>query len=240
MTDEVPKLVPRPPGRAVQVLGLFSRGTRETSAQIKPYTAWWNEQNQLAVNASGPLMVVVGDSTAIGIGASGPDRGYAARVATSLRDDHDDPWRVINLALSGARIQDALDRQLPILSTLSPDLVVCCIGTNDLVWGRDTGRLRRRLVAMTRELPSGSLIATLAGRSARARMANATVRSQAEELGLISLNPWNEPGPGERLAPDRFHPNDLGYELMAKAFGRPLGLIPADDDSEGSSPPSTR
>lgn len=230
MTAQVPKLVPRRPGRAVQLLALLSSGTREITSQIKPYTHWWDQRNQAAAEQRGPLMVVVGDSTAIGIGASAPDRGYVGLIQadldshldSNLDSNHGESWRVINLALSGARLQDALDRQLPILNTLPADLVLCCVGTNDLVWGRETTQLRRRLIELTTALPAGSIVATLAGMSARARVANGTIRSQAAELDLVALNPWNEPGPGpaERTANDRFHPNDLGYELMATAFGR--------------------
>lgn len=231
MTTPVPKLVAKPPGWSVRLLGRFIPGMRIVTAQIKPYTKWWDEQNQMAASATGPLLAVVGDSTAIGIGASAPDRGYVGLVQSRLEEHHGQAWRVINLGLSGARVQDALDRQLPVLEPLSPDVVICCIGTNDVVWGRETDRLRARLVDLAAGLPPGSIMATLAGMSARAQMANRTIKREAAERDLVAMNPWNEPGPGpaQRVAADRFHPNDLSYELMAQAFGRELGLPGGDE-----------
>jgi hypothetical protein len=41
------------------------------------YRQYWEESNERARQADGPLWVAVVDSTAQGIGASAPDRGYA-------------------------------------------------------------------------------------------------------------------------------------------------------------------
>ncbi len=196
------------------------------AAQIEPYTKWWDEQNQQAAAAAGPLLVGLGDSTAIGIGATDPQRSYVGLVHRRLRAHQGEPWRMINLALSGARVSDALDRQLPILAGLRADIVVCCIGTNDLVWGKETTALRAQLRQLVLCLPGDTVIGTLAGGSARALMANRALRNAAKEQGLTTLDPWSEATPTghERLARDRFHPNDLGYELMAVPFYRALGL----------------
>ena len=137
----------------------------------------------------------------------------------------------LNLGLSGARLQDALDRQLPILDDLverghPPAEVVCCVGTNDLVWGRDVSRLSTKLTSLVRDLPPRSVVGALSGGSARGRLANRALRTVAEERDLRLVDTWSEPNPGagSRLASDRFHPNDLGYLLMARPFGRALGV----------------
>ena len=137
---------------------------------------------------------------------------------------------MVNLALSGARVTDALDRQLPALAALGPDLVVCCIGTNDLVWGKET------TVPARPAAPPGGRAARRgrgrppAGGSPRARMASRALRNAGRERGLTVIDPWAEPTPEgrDRLAVDRFHPNDLGYELMAVPYARALGLLPTD------------
>lgn len=225
----MPALHPKPPGLALRSLGLVVPGIRKVSSQIEPYTSWWSDQNQVAINAAGPLLTVVGDSTALGIGASGPELGYVGLVRDALIERDEGPWRVVNLAQSGARAADGLDRQLPILTTLieargRPDLTICCIGTNDVVWSADTTALRERLRSLVAGLPAASLVALVAGGSPRARLANRALRGAAGEHGHSIVDPWREPGPPpqERLADDRFHPNDLGYRLMARPFTREL------------------
>jgi lysophospholipase L1-like esterase len=200
------------------------------TAQIAPYTRYWSDQNQAAARSDGPLLLVIGDSTALGIGASAPDRGYVGLLRRSLALRDERPWRVINLAQSGARTSDGLHRQLPILADLigsgrRPTEVVCCIGTNDVVWSTDTGRVRNRLQTLIGQLPPGSTVGLVAGGSPRARLVNRAVRNAAAEGGCGLVDPWREPGPpaGVRLAADRFHPNDLGYTLMARPFARHLG-----------------
>ena len=235
MVSPVPKLAPLPVGRGVRLAGLVVPGVKKVIDQIQPYTAWWDDQNQAASRGSEPLLAVVGDSTSIGIGASAPDRGYAALVRSQLQEHHGRPWRIINLALAGARVQDALDRQLPALKPLNADLVLCGIGTNDVVWGREVTALRESLRLLVARLPPSSCIATVAGGSRRAHLVNRALTGAANNRGLAVVNLWAEPGAAtrDRLAPDRFHPNDLGYELMARAVGRKLGLNSPNGEEDG-------
>lgn len=227
--NSVPPLHPKPPGVALRTLGLVVPGIRRVSAQIKPYTEWWSEQNQTALTTDGPLLAVIGDSTAIGIGASSPEHGYVGRLRDSLTERDAAPWRVVNLAQSGARVSDGLERQLPIVEELQrrpspPDLTLCLIGTNDVVWSSDTTVLRDRLKRLIAGLPPESLVGVVAGGSPRARVANRAVRSAANSSGMSVIDPWREPGPPPpmRLAEDRFHPSDLGHALMARPFARHL------------------
>ena len=111
--DHVPTLEPKLPGVGLRSLGVVLPGIRSTTSQIKPFTKWWSDQNQTALAASGPLLVVIGDSTAIGIGASAPDRGYVGLLRDALSERDGLPWRVVNLAQSGAKTTDGLERQLP-------------------------------------------------------------------------------------------------------------------------------
>lgn len=226
----VPPLEPKLPGLGLRTLGRVVPGIRRVTAQIEPYTTWWSDQNQMAIRAEGPLLAVIGDSTALGIGASAPDRGYIGLLQRSLSDRDGQPWRVVNLAQSGARVADGLDRQLPILEDLQQSgqraaHVVCCIGTNDVVWSTDTVRVRDRLRTLIDGLPGDSVVGLVAGGSPRARLVNRAARAAAADAGCGLVDPWREPGPpaGERLAEDRFHPNDLGYSLMARPFARHLG-----------------
>lgn len=226
----MPPLHAKPPGLGLRAAGLVVPGIRSVSAQIGPYTRHWSDQNQVAVTGRGPLLVAIGDSTALGIGASAPTRGYVGLLQESLGQRDGRPWRAINLAQSGARAADGVERQLPVLADLidrgvEPTLVVCCLGSNDVVWSAETTRIRRRLRRLISQLPCGSTVGLVAGGSPRARVVNRAVRQASAEAGCGLVDPWREPGPGPaaRLAEDRFHPNDLGYVLMSRPFARHLG-----------------
>ncbi len=217
----VPELVANPPGRGIRFAGRFVSGVRSVSNQIEPYTSWWNEQNQIAVRSDGPLWVAIGDSTALGIGASEPANSYVGIAAAELG------LRVVNLAMSGARVRDGLDRQLPILDDLMDKgievaCVTMCLGSNDVFWrssSKTDTDLRADLTEAIDRLPAGSAVTPAAGASERAKLANRAIRSAAARRGFPVMEVWgrgDEP-PSERLASDRFHPNDLGYARMAEA-----------------------
>lgn len=202
------------------------------AAQIEPYTDWWTEQNGEALARDGPLWIAIGDSTCVGIGASEPALGWVGRIAERLREV-DPSWRVVNLGMSGARLEDAFEQQIPVLDALTadgqaPSLVTSCVGTNDVLWSRaDAVALRESLRSLTERLPPKSVVASLAGGSSRVVLANRALRQSTKARGQILVDPWREPGPGvrERIAADRFHPNDVGHELMADAFARAIAEV---------------
>ena len=87
--------------------------------------------------------MVLGDSTAQGLGASSPLHGYVGQVLMHLRRTGS-PWRVLNLSRSGAQTRHVLDDQLPPVYGLTPALVTCGIGNNDIL-GTPPKRFRDHL-----------------------------------------------------------------------------------------------
>lgn len=108
--------------------------------------------------AGGLLYVALGDSSAQGIGASRPDRGYVGLVAERVRARTGKDVQVINLSVSGARIDDLLEDQLPLLANLEADLVTVTIGGND-VHTYHTGTFAAQVDRLTAALPPGTFIA---------------------------------------------------------------------------------
>ncbi|MCP3854347.1 MAG: hypothetical protein GY745_07290 [Actinomycetia bacterium] len=51
-----------------------SVGVRTVVATIEPFAQHWRDANMAALASDGPLWVVVGDSSSVGIGASHPDK----------------------------------------------------------------------------------------------------------------------------------------------------------------------
>ncbi len=205
-------------------------GLRKVHAQVARYAADWEKANSLALGGAGALWVVLGDSTAQGIGAPSWDEGYVGQLLRALNDGSERPWRVVNLSRSGARAADVLDRQLPALEALPtpPDLVTCAIGANDIVGRTPLPLLLDHLRHIIDRLPEGAVIATLPQGLSRARTetANRLVREEAPAAGLIVADVWARTGPPWRgkFAADGFHPGALGYADWAAAFAAVLDL----------------
>lgn len=239
LVQAVPPLVVNPAGRGIRAVGLVVPGVRRVTRQVEPYTTWWSEQNQTALAGDGPLWISIGDSTCLGIGASEPAGGWVGRLVDRLREV-DPAWRVINLAMSGARLDDAMSEHLPVVDDLiaaghRPAITTACVGTNDVLWGRvDVTELRRQVEQLASRLPRPAAIATIAGSSSRVALTNRAIKQAATDHTLGLVDPWREPGPGvfDRVADDRFHPNDLGHELMADAFQR--AIAPLLDQKPGA------
>ena len=229
-----------------RVVGRVARallpGLRHVHAQVARYAAAWEEANARALDGTGRLWVVLGDSTAQGIGAPAWVEGYVGQLLRALDDDAPEPWRVLNLSRSGARAADVLDRQLPALEALAsaPDLVTCAIGANDIVRRTSPGRLDARLRAIVGRLPPGAIVATIPQGLARERTeaANVVIRDAASKAGLTVADVWARTGPPwhGKFASDGFHPGALGYADWAAAFA---DALPADATrrSEPRQPP---
>src|SRR5215207_8805672 len=109
-------------------------GVAATLGLGSEYRRYWEESNERARKADGPLWVAVGDSTAQGIGASAPDRGYVGQLRDRLRHEEERPWRVVNLSVTGARIADVVHEQVPRIDDAgAPELVTCAAGANDVI-----------------------------------------------------------------------------------------------------------
>ena len=219
-------------------LGTLARvllpGVRRVHRQVARYAKSWDEANAAAMAASGPLWVVLGDSTAQGIGASTYTGGYVGQLLNLLNDQRpagQPLWRVLNLSRSGARTADVLAVQLPKLDAIAaeqpPQLVTCAIGANDLI-PTETDVLVRQLREVIARLPEGAVIATMPQglRPRRALVVNEMIRAEAPAAGLLVADVWTWTGPPWRgkFASDGFHPGGLGYTDWASAFAEALGL----------------
>ena len=176
-----------------------------------------------------PLWVVLGDSTAQGLGALSPDGGYVGQVLADLRRQTGLPWRVLNLSVSGSLTRDVLGAQLPVMPAHA-DLVTCGIGINDILY-TSPAKLFADLRTLIAALPDQTVLLDLPlpagcwGFLGRASVPyvtriNRTIHQAAAARGLpvaeVSahfLPPW----PG-KFASDCFHPSQDGYRDWARAL----------------------
>jgi lysophospholipase L1-like esterase len=181
-----------------------------------------------------PLWVVLGDSTAQGLGAHSPDGGYVGQVLAELRRQTGLPWRVLNLSVSGSLTRDVLGAQLPVMPAHA-DLVTCGIGINDILY-TNPAKLFADLRTLIAALPDQTVLLDLPlpagcwGFLGRASVPyvtriNRTIHQAAAARGLpvaeVSahfLPPWSG-----KFASDCFHPSQDGYRDWARAL---LATVP--------------
>jgi acyl-CoA thioesterase I len=212
--------------------GRWADGVNAMRADCAAFAEYWQAHNEWVLGqppGSGPLWVVLGDSTAQGLGAPSPEFGYVGQVLELLRRRTELPWQVLNLSASGALIRDVLSNQLPKVPA-SAELVTCGIGVNDVLFAAP-GRLFADMRALLAAVPDQTVVLDLPlperwgglfGRSTRPYVAriNRTLHEVAASRGLpvaeISANfgpPW-----AGKLASDYFHPSQDGYRDWTRAL----------------------
>ena len=214
--------------------GLWGVKLVRLAHSVEVYRTYWAEPRG---KPGGLVYVALGDSAAQGIGASRPERGYVGLLAERMRERSGRSVQVVNLSISGATIRDLIDKQIPQLRKLRPDVVTVDIGGND-VRSYDPARFSADVDELTAALPAGTLIADVPdfmhGRwGERAVQAGGiiTARAHAHHLRVVPLHDAQRTrGAGTMLtdfAADWFHPNDRGHLVWADAFWKELRCAPA-------------
>jgi len=186
-------------------------------------------------NEGGPALAVtwLGDSTAAGVGASKPGTALPRLVAAGL----DRPVDLTVLAVSGDRVGDVLDGQLPELGRV--DLVLISVGANDVTHLTRRSTFERQYAGLLAGIPDGVEVValgvpdmgavprfaqplrTVAGW--RGRQLATSVQEVGEAAGARFVDIAGETGPvfrrdpGRSFAGDRYHPSDEGYRRWAEA-----------------------
>ncbi|MEO0494133.1 MAG: SGNH/GDSL hydrolase family protein [Actinomycetota bacterium] len=235
IVDALAARPPWEPAPLTRVLTRVSGTIRSVSATIDPIERRWHElvaHNLAAADGTDrpPLWVVLGDSTAQGIGASSIDHGWVPRLHAAL-DDGGRPHALVNLSRSGAHSTHVIVEQLPLLDHLpyAPSIVTVCVGANDLMANPYAPHLTRRLERLAAAAPHGSILCTLPGPSfsPTAIYVNRAVRRAAAEHGhLVAELGAHMLPPHKGLSADRYHPNDRGYDAWMRAFAEPMGIDP--------------
>jgi acyl-CoA thioesterase-1 len=209
------------------------------------FASVWDAHNDQVLAESGPLWVVLGDSTAQGLGAPSPMGGYVGQVLAGLRQRTGQRWRVLNLSLSGALIRDVMRNQLPRVPA-GADLVTCGTGANDILYSAPAklfadlrtliGAVPGNTVLLDLPLPTG--IWGIIGRASIPYVTriNQTIRQAAGARGLpvAEVSAHFQPPWGGKFASDSFHPSQDGYRDWARAL---LAAIPAGTEIAGISAP---
>ena len=227
------------------ILRKVAQGAAVLNETLPVNSKYWRDH---AKDTGDLVYVAMGDSAAQGIGASRPDRSYVGLLARDIRRLTHRTVRVVNLSVSGATVETAVEVQLPRFVKQHPDVVTVAIGANDIAHF-DPVSFERSVATLFDALPPFAIVSDLPyfylpGNERRVAHANGIVRRLAAERGLrvaslhdaTSRTGWR--GVFTLFAPDMFHPNDKGYRLWASAFAPILAddvahrfAIPAADDA---------
>jgi acyl-CoA thioesterase-1 len=224
-------------------LGRWTDGVAAMRADRRTFAGYWAAHNDLvreerASEGAGadPLWVVLGDSTAQGLGAPGPKGGYVGQALTQLRRNTGQHWRVINLSVSGALTRDVLAQQIPLLADESPDLVTCGAGANDILFSAPA-KLFADLRELLKAVPDNTVLLDLpllsgfwgiVGRMSVpyiSRM-NRVIHevAQQRDLPVAEVSAHFTPPWAGKFSCDNFHPSQDGYRDWTRAL---LAAVPA-------------
>jgi lysophospholipase L1-like esterase len=194
--------------------------------RIPAHHVYWGDRG--APDPDAVLYVALGDSAALGLGASKPERGYVGIVASEIARITGKRVRVRNLAIDGATCAVVLADELHRIPKAAALVCTLDVGAND-VWSFRPARFRDELDRICAALPAGTIVADLPSFSPlpiarRVAAANRIVHEvvAAHGLTLAPLNATTRRGGMAKAirnaAGDLFHPNDRGHRVWADAF----------------------
>jgi lysophospholipase L1-like esterase len=187
-------------------------------------------------------LVVLGDSSVAGVGADAAEDTLTYGVAKALSDEY--LVSLHALGVSGSRLADVVGKQLPQVDGLEPDIVLVCVGTNDVTHGTRLREARRQLRLLVDGLaevaPDAKVIvsglppaetATAFHRplrdliGLRALLFTRLYRAELTPHGIsvfdiAKLTKSAFHGKREMFSADRFHPSSAGYAFLGTIYGR--------------------
>ncbi|HEX7633417.1 MAG TPA: SGNH/GDSL hydrolase family protein [Candidatus Saccharimonadales bacterium] len=195
----------------------------QLKSHLKSYADYWKN----LPNSGSFTYVALGDSAAQGIGASKPQYGYVGLLSKYIQAQTGQKVRVVNLSVSGAKIEDVLAKQIPQLQKYKADLVTVDIGANDVAGKYNSTDFARKYDQLAAALPAGTIVGNtpyFGGRirhNTQALDANKHIAASAQkyDLRVADLQTVTRAHNSLRVyAPDLFHPSNQGYKNWATAY----------------------
>jgi lysophospholipase L1-like esterase len=188
------------------------------------------------------VLVVLGDSSVAGVGADSVQDTLTYGVAKALTDR----YRVTlhALGVSGSKLCNVVGEQLPQVAGLDPDVVLVCVGTNDVTHGTPFREARRqlRLLADGLATVAPGAVVVVSGlppaetalafrrplRDLLGLRAYAFTRIYQAELARYGIAVFEVArltrkafrGKKEMFSSDLFHPSSAGYAFLGTIYGR--------------------
>lgn len=189
-------------------------------------------------------VVAIGDSGIFGVGdhdgkkiAEGP--GWGGRFAHDVK-----AGRYINLSKNGSRARDLLKSQLPGALAMKPDIVLICVGTNDVLRGdfspeeiryslqklvSDFNNIGAAVVFLGLPDPIKTAVGPMRVKkvlSRRMNIVNTVIKSVCESESAVLLETWDSPNAYIKTMwhVDHMHPSPMGHQSLADQARRSIFL----------------
>lgn len=181
-------------------------------------------------------IAVLGDSLALGTGASRADGGFIFRAFRELLRRRPGS-RLDDMAIGGATVADVQRLETPRLAGTRYDIVIVCVGSNDVVRRTPSADFARMYVDLLERvrarapgarlvccgIPDVGISPIFAAERAAVAAASArndrSVRAAASAAGAAFVDLYiathAHRDAARLLGRDRFHPSDHGYALFA-------------------------
>lgn len=239
-----PRLLPRRASRILLVTAavalLIVSGRAAWRLREAAELARVSEPMQHSPDHARMRLLIVGDSTAVGTGASSPRASLAGLIAAEHAD-----WAIVNRARDGAKFGDVVDQ---LGGSERFDTVLLLAGGNDVVRLTGAATLRssvdqalgraRELAPRVIVMPSGNvgnapffLPPWSWWMTQRSRELHRVVRSAAARHDAAYVDLFKErrddpfaQQPKRLNAPDGLHPSDEGYRLWREELRRQAAL----------------
>ena len=193
------------------------------------------QMRTLRVKATPLRLVAIGSSSTEGVGASRPALGYVGQLGTRLGRDWPARAAVINRGVSGDTLRDIVARASRDVFALNPNVVVVQTGTNDAMQNVPVARYQRQLQQFVDRLQARHIRVILVDnqylpaqvgsaeyigiQKATHDVAHLNHVSLVSRYGLSeAIQAQTHMQPGDLLAADGFHPNDLMHACTARAI----------------------
>lgn len=172
----------------------------------------------------GSTVLALGDSLTEGYGAS-PQTSYPS-VLAELTD-----WKIINAGISGNTSEDALQRLPSLLSQYRPQLVLTCIGDNDILRRVPETQMRANIVSICQQIANNGaqniLIAvpkfSVVGAAIGMLSDHPVYQEIAKEQGIpLQSGAWSKILSDDSLKSDSVHANAQGYRRFAELLAASL------------------
>jgi lysophospholipase L1-like esterase len=220
------------------ILLVQARRVRRVTPRLPPANAPYE-----GATAAGPnplRLLVVGESTAVGVGVPTHDMGLAGQTARALENATGRPvrWRV--LGRSGASARTLVTEFIEPAAALDTDLVVVALGVNDTIGLSSVGHWTRALEALLQSVRRSSpdAVVVLSGvppmhhfpafpaplchvLGLRAHVLDrAAIRWTCRQRAVAHVPhpPAAPAGVAAMFCADRFHPSAAGYSRWAEAL----------------------
>ena len=193
------------------------------------------------IDQGGPLIIVaMGSSSTLGVGASAPSMSYPGRLEGELRDRFPGlEIRVLNRGIGGQDVGEELNRLDRDVVAEHPDLVIWQVGTNAVLRRDDLAadeQLIRRGVSSMKE--NGIDIVLMDLQYARRVLARPAWGEMERVIGEIAhsnhvglfrrfeiMQEWDDTqqlAPAAMIGPDGLHMTDASYGCLASQLGEAL------------------